>query len=140
MSLQDKLKALFEKTNEEQETFLQENKTKEGVVVLPSGLQYLVLQNGEGEKPGADSLVTVHYEGSLVNGKVFDSSYRRGAPATFGVQQVIQGWTEALQMMPVGSKWRLFIPSSLGYGARGSGGSIPPHSTLLFDVELLGKR
>ena len=83
MSLQDRLKALFEKTNEEQERFLHENKAKEGVVVLPSGLQYLVLHKGEGEKPGADSLVTVHYEGSLINGKVFDSSYRRGAPATF---------------------------------------------------------
>ena len=140
MSLQDKLKAMFDKSTEEQEEFLKVNATKEDVVTLPSGLQYLVLSNGEGEKPGPNSMVTVHYEGSLINGKVFDSSYKRGAPATFGVHQVISGWTEALQLMPVGSKWRLFIPSSLGYGARGSGGSIPPNSTLLFDVELLSKR
>lgn len=137
MSLQDKLKSMFDKNNGEQEKFLQENAAKEGVVTLPSGLQYLVLIKSDGEKPGPGTRVTVHYEGSLINGKVFDSSYKRGAPATFGVQQVISGWTEALQLMSVGSKWRLFIPSELGYGARGSGGSIPPHSTLLFDVELL---
>ncbi len=140
MSLQDKLKAMFEKTTEEQDKFLLENAAKEGVITLPSGLQYLVLKNVEGEKPGPNTMVTVHYEGSLINGKVFDSSYKRGAPATFGVHQVISGWTEALQLMPVGSKWRLFIPSALGYGARGSGSSIPPHSTLIFDVELLSKR
>lgn len=140
MNLQDKLKAMFEKSNEEQENFLKENSAKEGVVTLPSGLQYLILEEGTGEKPTSHSVVTVHYEGSLINGKVFDSSYKRGAPATFGVGQVIAGWTEALQLMPVGSKWRLFIPSELGYGARGAGGSIPPHSTLVFDVELLSKR
>jgi FKBP-type peptidyl-prolyl cis-trans isomerase FklB len=140
MSLQDKLKAMLQSKSEEQENFLQDNATKEGVIVLPSGLQYVVLQQGDGEKPGPVTMVTVHYEGSLVNGKIFDSSYKRGQPATFGVHQVISGWTEALQLMPVGSKWRLFIPSSLGYGARGAGGSIPPNATLIFDVELLGMR
>jgi len=140
MSLQDKLKAMLQSKSEEQENFLQDNATKEGVIVLPSGLQYVVLQQGNGEKPGPVTMVTVHYEGSLVNGKIFDSSYKRGQPATFGVHQVISGWTEALQLMPVGSKWRLFIPSSLGYGARGAGGSIPPNATLIFDVELLGMR
>ena len=140
MSLQDKLKAMLQSKTEEQEKFLQDNVAKEGVITLPSGLQYLVLKAGDGEKPGARTMVTVHYEGSLIDGKVFDSSYKRGNPATFGVHQVIPGWTEALQLMPVGSKWRLFIPSSLGYGARGAGGSIPPHATLIFDVELLGMR
>ncbi len=140
MDLGEKIKQMFQKTTEEQETFLAANKEKEGVVTLPSGLQYVVLTEGGGEKPSANSTVTVHYEGSLVNGKVFDSSYKRGAPATFGVQQVIKGWTEALQLMPVGSKWRLFIPQELGYGSRGSGGSIPPYSTLIFDVELISKR
>jgi FKBP-type peptidyl-prolyl cis-trans isomerase FklB len=140
MSLQEKLKAMLHAQTEEQEKFLQDNATKEGVITLPSGLQHLVLKSGDGEKPGARTMVTVHYEGSLINGKIFDSSYKRGAPATFGVHQVIPGWTEALQLMPVGSKWRLFIPSSLGYGARGAGGSIPPHATLIFDVELLSMR
>ena len=140
MSLQDKLKAMFQSKSEEQEKFLQENAKAEGVTTLPSGLQYIILQNAEGEKPGPRSMVTVHYEGSLINGKVFDSSYKRGQPATFGVYQVIAGWTEALQLMTVGSKWRLFIPSDLGYGARGAGGSIPPNATLIFDVELLGVR
>ncbi len=140
MSLQDKLKAMFETKTQEQEKFLQDNAAKEGVVALPSGLQYLVLKNGNGEKPGATTMVTVHYEGSLVNGKVFDSSYKRGQPATFGVHQVIPGWTEALQLMPVGSKWKLFIPAALGYGSRGAGGSIPPNATLIFDVELLSMR
>ena len=137
MSLQDKLKSMFQANTDEQEKFLQDNKAKEGVITLPSGLQYLILKDGNGEKPGPATMVTVHYEGSLVNGKIFDSSYKRGQPATFGVHQVIAGWTEALQLMPVGSKWKLFIPSSLGYGARGAGGSIPPHASLIFDVELL---
>lgn len=137
MSLQDKLKALLQSKTEEQEKFLQDNAAKEGVVTLPSGLQYLILTPGDGEKPGPTTRVTVHYEGSLVNGKVFDSSYKRGRPATFGVNQVIRGWTEALQLMSVGSKWRLFIPAELGYGSRGAGGSIPPNATLVFDVELL---
>lgn len=140
MGVQDKLKAMFQVRAEEQEKFLQDNATKEGVVTLPSGLQYIILQEGNGEKPGPTTMVTVHYEGSLTEGKIFDSSYKRGRPATFGVHQVIRGWTEALQLMPVGSKWRLFIPSSLGYGERGTGGSIPPYSTLIFDVELLDMR
>lgn len=140
MSLQDKLKAMFQSQSEEQEKFLQENASKEGVITLPSGLQYLVIKNGEGAKPGPNTMVTVHYDGSLINGKVFDSSYKRGAPATFGVHQVIKGWTEALQLMPVGSKWRLFIPAALGYGERGAGGSIPPNATLIFDVELISMR
>ena len=137
MSLQDRLKAMLQSKSDDQEKFLQDNAAKEGVITLPSGLQYLVLQPGDGSKPGPTTTVTVHYEGSLVNGTVFDSSYKRGRPATFGVHQVIKGWTEALQLMPVGSKWRLFIPSELGYGARGAGGSIPPNATLIFDVELL---
>lgn len=131
---------MFQAKTEEQENFLQDNGSKEGVVTLPSGLQYLILKSGDGEKPGPTTMVTVHYEGSLVNGKIFDSSYKRGKPATFGVHQVIPGWTEALQLMPVGSKWKLFIPSSLGYGAGGAGGSIPPHATLIFEVELLDMR
>ena len=140
MTLQEKLKAMQQKNTDEQEKFLQDNAAKEGVVTLPSGLQYLILEEGNGEKPGPKTMVTVHYEGSLVDGKIFDSSYRRGQPATFGVHQVITGWTEALQLMSIGSKWKLFIPSALGYGARGAGGSIPPNATLVFDVELLGMR
>lgn len=122
---------------EAQQQFLDENSKREGVVTLPSGLQYEVLQEGNGEKPSDTSRVTVHYEGRLSDGKVFDSSYKRGQPATFGVRQVISGWTEALQLMPVGAKWRLFIPLELGYGSRGAGGSIPPNAALVFDVELL---
>lgn len=137
MSLQDKLKAMLQSKSEDQEKFLQDNTSKEGVITLPSGLQYTIVKEGDGEKPGPTTMVTVHYEGSLINGKVFDSSYK---PATFGVHQVISGWTEALQLMPVGSKWKLFIPSELGYGARGAGGSIPPNSTLIFDVELISMR
>ena len=140
MSLQDKLKAMFQSKAEEQEKFLEDNAKAEGVITLPSGLQYKVLQNAEGEKPGPRSMVTVHYEGKLINDKIFDSSYKRGQPATFGVYQVIPGWTEALQLMTVGSKWRLFIPSNLGYGSSGAGNSIPPNATLIFDVELLGIR
>jgi FKBP-type peptidyl-prolyl cis-trans isomerase FklB len=142
MSLQDKLREMLgQKASQQMEQgqqFLEENSKKEGVVTLESGLQYEVLQEGSGEKPTGNSRVTVHYEGRLIDGKVFDSSYKRNQPATFGVRQVISGWTEALQLMPVGSKWRLFIPSELGYGARGAGGSIPPNAALIFDVELLG--
>jgi FKBP-type peptidyl-prolyl cis-trans isomerase FklB len=138
MSLQDKLRDLLGQKTESNTKYLEDNSKREGVVTLPSGLQYEVLQEGTGPKPESGSRVTVHYEGSLTNGDVFDSSYKRGQPATFGVRQVIPGWTEALQLMPVGSKWRLFIPSDLGYGARGAGGAIPPHSVLIFDVELLG--
>ena len=138
MSLQDKLKNMFGDRAEAGKKFLEENAAREGVVVLPSGLQYEILQEGNGEKPGPVSQVTVHYEGRLTDEKVFDSSYQRGKPATFGVHQVIPGWTEALQLMPVGSKWRVYIPQELGYGARGAGGAIPPYAALVFDVELLG--
>ncbi len=117
--------------------FLDENAKREGVTVLPSGLQYEVMQAGDGLKPGPNDQVTVHYEGRLLNGKVFDSSVKRGQPATFGVTQVIQGWVEALQLMPAGSKWRLFIPYDLAYGERGAGQDIGPFSTLIFEVELI---
>ncbi|RAK69943.1 FKBP-type peptidyl-prolyl cis-trans isomerase [Hymenobacter edaphi] len=119
------------------EAFLAENGKKPGVTTLPSGLQYEVLQEGSGPKPGPRSSVTTHYHGTLTDGKVFDSSYQRGEPATFGVNQVIAGWTEALQLMPEGSKWRLYIPSNLAYGPRGAGRDIGPNSALIFDVELL---
>lgn len=121
----------------EGEAFLQENAGKPGITTLPSGLQYEVLKEGNGRKPGPSSSVTTHYHGTLINGNVFDSSYQRGQPATFGVNQVIAGWTEALQLMPEGSKWRLYIPSDLAYGKRGAGRDIGPDSALIFDVELL---
>lgn len=117
--------------------FLAKNAQRKEVTTLPSGLQYEVLKGGEGPKPTATSKVTVHYVGTLINGEEFDSSVRRGQPATFGVNQVISGWTEALQLMPEGSKWKLFIPYNLGYGDRGAGQSIPPYATLVFEVELL---
>ncbi|MDR2840213.1 MAG: FKBP-type peptidyl-prolyl cis-trans isomerase [Paludibacter sp.] len=117
--------------------FLEQNKQNPNVVALPSGLQYEILSAGTGATPKASDTVEVHYHGTLPDGTVFDSSVARGTPATFGVTQVIQGWVEALQLMPTGSKWRLFIPSDLAYGARGAG-SIPPHAALIFDVELLG--
>ena len=119
------------------EEFLTINKGRAGVVTLPSGLQYQVLQQGNGEKPKATDKVKCHYHGTLINGTVFDSSVERGTPAVFGVNQVIPGWVEALQLMPVGSKWRLFIPSQLAYGENGAGEMIEPNSTLIFDVELL---
>lgn len=119
------------------EEFLAINKEKPGVVTLPSGLQYQILKKGEGPTPKATDQVTCHYHGTLIDGRVFDSSVDRGQPATFGVTQVIPGWVEALQMMPVGSKWRLFIPSNLAYGERGAGESIEPNSALIFDVEIL---
>lgn len=141
MSLQDKLREMMgQKAGaqlEEGQKFLEENGKREGVHATASGLQYEVLQEGDGPKPEGSSRVTVHYEGRLIDGKVFDSSYKRNQPATFGVRQVISGWTEALQLMPRGSKWRLYIPSELGYGARGAGGSIPPNAALIFDVELI---
>ena len=121
----------------EGEAFLAENKKKSGVVVLPSGLQYEVLTECKGNKPSATDRVQCHYHGTLINGEVFDSSIERGEPAVFGVSQVIPGWVEALQLMPEGSKWRLFIPSDLAYGENGAGGKIAPNSTLIFDVELL---
>lgn len=119
------------------EEFLKINKDRAGVVTLPSGLQYQVLQKGNGEKPTASDKVKCHYHGTLINGNVFDSSVQRGEPAVFGVSQVIPGWVEALQMMEVGSKWRLFIPSELAYGEHGAGEAIEPNSALVFDVELL---
>ena len=122
---------------EEGIAFLEANKKKENVVALPSGLQYEILTEGSGPKPKATDKVRCHYHGTLINGTVFDSSVQRGQPAVFGVNQVIKGWVEALQLMPVGSKWRLYIPSDLAYGERGAGGSIEPNSTLIFDVELL---
>ncbi len=119
------------------EEFLHINKGRAGVVELPSGLQYQVLKQGNGAKPKATDKVKCHYHGTLINGTVFDSSVQRGQPAVFGVNQVIPGWVEALQLMPVGSKWRLFIPSNLAYGEQGAGEMIEPNSTLIFDVELL---
>lgn len=119
------------------EKFLAENGQRPEVVTTPSGLQYEVLQQGEGPKPQAHDQVKVHYTGRLLDGTVFDSSVERGEPATFGVTQVIPGWVEALQMMNAGSRWRLFIPSTLAYGPNGAGGAIGPNATLIFDVELL---
>jgi FKBP-type peptidyl-prolyl cis-trans isomerase FklB len=119
------------------EAFLAENKSKEGVVSLPSGLQYKILTAGTGPKPTANDTVTCNYKGTLLNGKEFDSSYKRGQPASFPVSGVIKGWTEALQLMPVGSKWQLFIPADLAYGDRGAGGDIGPGETLIFEVELI---
>ncbi|MGA7755545.1 MAG: FKBP-type peptidyl-prolyl cis-trans isomerase [Candidatus Sulfotelmatobacter sp.] len=121
----------------EGEAFLTANKTKEGVTTLPDGLQYKVLKEGSGPKPTANDTVSVNYRGTLINGKEFDSSYKRGEPISFPVGGVIKGWTEALQLMPVGSKWQLFIPSDLAYGDRGAGGDIGPGETLIFEVELL---
>ncbi|MDR2414542.1 MAG: FKBP-type peptidyl-prolyl cis-trans isomerase [Odoribacteraceae bacterium] len=122
---------------EKGQLFLQENKTKEGVVELPSGLQYKIITAGKGTTPRYTDKVKCHYEGRLVNGEIFDSSYRRRQPAEFPVNGVIQGWVEALQIMPTGSKWQLFIPSELAYGSRGTGASIGPNETLIFDIELL---
>ena len=121
----------------EGEAFLAENAKKEGVVSLPSGLQYQVLREGDGRKPAATDQVECHYEGTLINGQVFDSSYQRGQTATFGLNQVIAGWTKGLQLMQEGAKYRFFIPYHLAYGERGAGQSIPPFATLIFDVELV---
>jgi FKBP-type peptidyl-prolyl cis-trans isomerase len=118
-------------------TFLAENKTKQDVVTLPSGLQYKILKAGDGKKPTENDTVVCHYRGTLIDGAEFDSSYKRGQPASFPVKGVIKGWTEALQLMPVGSKWQLFIPPELAYGARGAGRDIGPNATLIFEVELL---
>lgn len=139
------LQDYFEKLQKEQgsaskeagEKYLAENKKREGVVALPSGLQYKILKEGNGPKPTADDTVKCHYEGRLINGQVFDSSIKRGEPAEFPVSGVIAGWVEALQLMPVGSKWQLYIPSELAYGAHGAGQAIGPNETLIFDVELL---
>ena len=121
----------------DQKTFLEENKKAEGVTTLPSGLQYKVLKAGTGATPTASDTVRTHYEGKLIDGTIFDSSIRRGEPAEFPVEGVIAGWTEALQKMKVGDKWQLVIPSSLAYGEAGAQGVIPPHATLIFDIELL---
>jgi len=133
-AIQEKASASSKK---EETEFLAANKTKAGVVTLPSGLQYQVLTAGTGAKPAATDEVTVHYKGTLLNGKQFDSSYDRNEPLTIQLNQVIKGWTEGVQLMPVGSKYRFFIPSALGYGERGAGQDIPPYSVLIFDIELL---
>lgn len=121
----------------EGETFLADNAKKEGVVVLPSGLQYRVIRQGEGRKAGRTDTVSCNYEGRFINGQVFDSSYKRGVPAEFGVGQVIAGWTEALQLMAEGSEWELYIPYQLAYGENGASGAIPPCAALIFKVELI---
>ena len=125
------------KAKEEGEKYLAENAKKEGVVTLPSGLQYLVIKEGNGKRPKATDKVKCHYEGMLVDGTLFDSSVQRGEPATFPLNHVIAGWTEGLQLMTEGSKYRFFIPYTLGYGERGAGASIPPFAALVFDVELI---
>lgn len=139
--LQQHFTALESKKHEaatiEGEAFLVENAKKEGVVVLESGLQYEILNDGTGERPSAEDSVKCHYHGTLIDGTVFDSSVQRGEPAVFPVNGVIQGWVEALQLMNEGSKWRLYIPSNLAYGTRGAGGVIGPNATLIFDVELI---
>jgi FKBP-type peptidyl-prolyl cis-trans isomerase FkpA len=122
---------------EKGEAFLQENAKKDGITTTASGLQYEVITEGDGKKPGATDTVQVHYRGTLLDGTEFDSSYKRGEPISFRLNQVIPGWTEGLQLMTVGSKYRLFIPSNLAYGSRGAGGVIGPDETLIFEVELL---
>jgi len=134
---QAKMKEAGDKNKSAGDAFLAANKEKEGVVVLPSGLQYKIITQGGGPKPTADDTVVCNYRGTLIDGKEFDSSYKRGQPATFPVAGVIKGWTEALQMMPVGSKWELYVPSSLAYGDRGAGADIGPNATLIFEVELV---
>ena len=136
-AVQQELKEQAEKNLVEGEKFLAENKTKEGVKTTASGLQYKVLTEGEGPSPNAGDTVTVNYRGTLIDGTEFDSSYKRGEPATFPLTGVIPGWTEALQLMKKGSKWELYIPPDLAYGERGAGNRIPPNSTLIFEVELI---
>lgn len=135
--MEEQKKEAAKKTLEIGQQFLVENATREGVFETETGLQYEVLVAGDGELPTADSTVKTHYHGTFIDGQVFDSSVERGQPAEFPVRGVIAGWTEALQKMPVGSKWRLFVPSHLAYGEQGAGGSIPPNTTLVFDVELI---
>jgi FKBP-type peptidyl-prolyl cis-trans isomerase FklB len=133
----EEARVLGEKNKKEGEAFLAENKKKPGVVTLPSGLQYKVIKAGTGKKPKATDTVKTHYRGTLLDGTEFDSSYRRGGPATFPVKGVIPGWTEALQLMEEGAKWQLFIPPHLAYGERGAGPVIGPNATLIFEVELI---
>jgi FKBP-type peptidyl-prolyl cis-trans isomerase FklB len=134
---QEKMQAAGATNKKEGDEFLSANKTKAGVTTLPSGLQYKILQEGTGPKPVASDTVVCNYRGTLIKGTEFDSSYKRGQPATFAVSGVIKGWTEALQLMPVGSKWQLFVPADLAYGDRGAGNDIGPGATLIFEVELL---
>jgi FKBP-type peptidyl-prolyl cis-trans isomerase FklB len=134
---QARMKELAEKNKKEGEAFLAENKKKEGVITLPSGLQYKVIKEGDGKIPTINDTVTVNYRGTLIDGKEFDSSYTRGQPVTFPVKGVIPGFSEALQLMKVGSKWQLFIPSNLAYGERGAGEEIGPGATLIFELELV---
>jgi FKBP-type peptidyl-prolyl cis-trans isomerase len=133
----EKMKLAGEANKKEGDAFLAANKSQEGIVTLPSGLEYKILTQGTGPKPAATDTVVCNYRGTLVNGTEFDSSYKRGQPATFPVNGVIKGWTEALQLMPVGSKWQLFLPAELAYGERGPSPEIGPNSTLIFEVELL---
>jgi FKBP-type peptidyl-prolyl cis-trans isomerase FklB len=135
--VEEKRKVLAEKNKKEGAAYLAENKTKPGVHTLPNGLQYKIITEGTGPKPTTNDTVSVNYKGTLIDGTEFDSSYKRGQPATFRVTGVIKGWTEALEMMPVGSKWELYIPSDLAYGERGSGMNIGPDATLIFEIELL---
>jgi FKBP-type peptidyl-prolyl cis-trans isomerase FklB len=130
-------KKLGEKNKKEGEAFLAENKKKEGVKTLPSGLQYKAIKEGTGKKPKITDTVTTHYRGTLIDGIEFDSSYRRGKPASFPVNGVIPGWTEALQLMGEGAKWQLFVPPNLAYGERGAGRDIGPNATLIFEIELI---
>lgn len=132
-----KIKEASDKNKKEGDAFLAANKKKADVITTKSGLQYQVLKAGKGKKPLKGDTVTTHYKGALLNGTEFDSSFKRGEPATFPVGGVIAGWTEALQLMPVGSKWRLYVPAELAYGAQGAGPDIGPNATLVFDVELL---
>ena len=134
---EEKQNAQAKSAKAEGENFLAENAKKDGVVLLPSGLQYQVLKEGTGKQPKATDQVECHYEGTLINGQVFDSSYQRGQTATFGLNQVIAGWTEGVQLMKEGAKYRFFIPYNLAYGERGAGQSIPPYAALVFDVELV---
>ncbi len=127
----------FAEQKAEGEKFLADNAKREGVITLESGLQYEIITEGKGDKPTAASTVTTHYHGTFLNGNVFDSSVQRNEPASFPVGGVIKGWTEALQLMSIGSKWKLFIPSELAYGAQGAGNAIPPHTSLIFEVELI---
>ena len=132
-----KMKVIGEQNKKDGEAFLAANKSKEGVVTLPSGMQYKIEKQGDGPKPAASDTVECDYRGTLIDGKEFDSSYKRGKSASFPVGGVIKGWTEVLQLMPVGSKYQVFIPAELGYGARGAGADIGPNSTLIFEIELL---